>query len=772
MPRRTDRPLLPRLPLPRVTRRGLLIGAVAGGGLLVAWGLMPRRFPLPQPAGENETAYNAWLRIGHDGIVTVAVPQLEMGQGVATLLAQVVAVELGASWAQIVAEPAPVSGAYANIPLAAKWSPLWMPFGADLGSNGGSAANGNRLARTYAETHRFTATADGTALAAYEQQAREAACAVRTMLLQTAAARWNVDWQACKASGGVVSFGTKRARFAELAEDAARYDPPDPLPLGPPAAEPSDGGAALFPRLDLPAKAQGSAVFAADVRVPGLVFAAIRHAPLGKTARLSRHDPARAGDKSVRLVVGERWLAAVASTWWSAERALAAIAPNFTVTGPVDSARIDAMFDKAVKKGSPHRVATIGDPEDQMGERPSLVARYDVAPGLHAGLETASCTARLRDGRLELWLASQAPEAARRAAAAAIGLNPRDVIVYPVLAGGAFDARLEHDHAVEAAIIAQEVGKPVQLIWSRWQEQLAGKPRAPAAALLWARTAPDGGAVLAWHTRIATPAAAWEFGERLFGEASAVDAIEAATGRGDALAVEGAVPPYRLAHVAVDHVPVSTGIPAGRLRGNAPAVCAFFTESFVDELAQAARREPLSYRIEMLGNDVLLAECLQRCAALAGWDAGAAGTGQGLACHRGGSDAGPAGRIAVIATVRRDESGVRVERLSAVADIGRIVNRDIARQQIEGGLIFGMGQVLGASTGYLRGLPVLGRLSEMSLPVMANTPDIAIEFVESAAEPYDPGELAVAAVAPAIANALHSATGVRFRKLPLFAEEV
>lgn len=761
---------------PRITRRGLLIGGALGGGLLVAWGLTPRRFPLPVAPRAGETAFNAWLRIDETGLVTVAVPQLEMGQGVGTVLAQVAAMELGADWGQVAAEPAPVSGVYANVPLAAKWAPLWLPFGAELG---GGSARDSRIARGWAERHRFTATADGTALAAYEQPLREAACAVRTLLMQAAAARWEVDWRQCRVGGGLVSHGAHRARFGELASDAAGYSPPRDLPLGPAPAEPPRDAGSVYPRLDLPAKAEGRALFAGDVRVPGLVYAAIRHAPRGQEAALGAHDPARLGDPRVRLVKGADWLAAVAPSWWLAERALTRLAPAFRVTNPADSQAIDARLDKAVRKGRTWRIATIGDPEGQIGDRPSLVARYDIAPGLHATLETATCTVRLRDGQVDLWLASQAPEQARRAVAKALGLNPRDVIHYPVLAGGSFDSRLEHDHAVEAALIAREVGKPVQLIWSRWQEALAGKPRAPAAAVLWARTAPDGGAVLAWRTRVATPAHMREFGHRLLDERSPAEALSASVGEPDPLALEGALPPYRLAHVAVDHVPVSTGIPAGRLRGNAPAMAAFFTESFVDELARAAGREPLSYRIEMLGNDVRLAECLQRCAALTGWDAGAAGSGQGLACHRTGLGTGedgaegPAGgRIAVIATVRRDESGVRVERLTAVADIGRIVNRDVARQQIEGGLIFGMGQTVGASTAYARGLPLAARLSALSLPVLANTPEIVVQFVDSTEEPCDPGELAVAAVAPAIANALHSATGVRFRKLPLFAEEV
>jgi len=404
-----------------------------------------------------------------------------------------------------------------------------------------------------------------------------------------------------------------------------------------------------------------------------------------------------------------------------------------------------------------------------------LLKRYDVAPALHATLETASCTARFTGSRLELWLATQAPETSRRAVAKALGIRPRDVVLYPMPAGGAFDARLETPHAVEAALIAREVAKPVQLMWSRWQEQLAGKPRPPAAAVLWARTreAADGqgGEVIAWRTRVATPAAANEFGRRLFGEQSPAKALSASAGEADAMALAGAVPPYALANFALDHVPVVTGIPAGRMRGNGHAMTAFFTESFVDELARAARREPLSYRIEMLGDDVRLAECLQRCATLAQWDAGADASGQGLACHR--MDQGErSGRIAMIATARQDEAGVKVEKITAVADIGRIVNRDLARQQVEGGLVFGLGLTLGASTGYARGLPLAERLSQLSLPVLGNTPEIVVDFIESTAPPFDPGEIGVVAVAPAIANALHSATGLRFRKLPLFAEEV
>ena len=758
----------------RLTRRGLLIGGAAGGGLLVAWALAGRRFPQELPLAEGEFAFGHWLAIATTGIVSVAVPQLEMGQGVTTLLPQVVAMELGADWRKVSAVPAPVSGAYANVPLAAEWAPLWMPFAPALAEGEDPV-----IARRYAEQERFMVTAGGTALAAYEAPARQAAAAARELLCRAAAGRWDVDWRECKAAGGFVSHGGRRLGFGELAEEAAGHDLPGDPALGPAPAEASGQARTTFPRLDLPSLAEGRTRFAADVRLPGMVHAAIRHGPLGKAVELGAVDEARAG--GVRLVRGPDWLAAVAPTWWAADQALARVAPHFKVEHPVDGTRIEAALDAAVKKARTERIVTIGDPEGAIGEGPpSLVARYDLAPALHAGLETASCTARLQDGRLELWVASQAPEASRRAAAKALGMSVRDVVLYPVRAGGSFDARLDTPHAVEAALIAREVGKPVQLTWSRWQEHLAGKPRAPAAAVLWARTRPagdgpgaagDGGEVIAWRTRIATPAATREFGRRLFDGESAGEALAASAGEADPLALAGGVPPYALANFALDHVPVETGIPAGPMRGSGHAMTAFFTESFVDELARAAGREPLSYRVEMLGNDVRLAECLQRCATLAGWDAGADASGQGLACHRMG-EGERAGRIAVIATARQDEAGVRVEKISAVADLGRIVNRDLARQQIEGGLVYGLGLALGASTGYARGLPLAERISQLSLPVLGNTPEIVVEFVESTAPPVDPGELGVVAVAPALANALHSATGLRFRKLPLFAEEV
>lgn len=752
----------------RLSRRGLLIGAGAAGGLLVAWALTPRRFDPPLAADEGEVVFDAWLKIGRDGVVTVAVPDLEMGQGITTLIPQIVATELGADWRQVAVEPAPVSGAYGNVPLAAQWRELWMPLLPGL-----AEAPDALLAQRFAEREAFVVTAEGSSLAAHEAAARAAAASARAMLAMAAADRWNVAWEECEAQGGFIIHDKQRVRFADLVEDAAGYAPPDPPALRPQAAgeravDQPEGARLAFPRLDLPAKADGSATFAGDVRLPGMVFAAIRHGPPGET-RLGAYEAKNAAPVKglVKLVEGSGWLAAVAQDWWSAEQALKLVSPRFAAQHEPESAVIDRLLDEGLHHGDGHGIASIGEPEEMLRGKFELARLYRIAPAQAAPLETASATARLTDGKVELWVASQAPQATRRAVAQALDIALGDVVLYPMPAGGSFDARLDTPHAVEAALIAREVGKPVQLTWSRWQEAVAGLPRAPLRAALAARTAPDG-SLAGLKVRVAMPATAQEFGARLFGEQSAREA-RARQDQVDPLAMAGMEPPYAIPHLLVEHVPVAIPLSTGRQRGNSAALGCFLIETFVDELAARSGREPLSYRMAMLGQDIRLANCLQRAATLAEWGGGRGGAGQGLACHRmalGDRE----GRIALVASARRDEGGIRVDKLTAVLDIGRIVNLDIARQQVEGGLLFGLALARGASTAYAAGLPQSGRLAALALPQLADCPEIEVEFIEGDAPPFDPGELGVAVAAPAIANALFSAGGTRLHSLPLTGE--
>ncbi len=752
-----------------VTRRQLIAGAAVGGGLVVAWWLWPRHYSSPLAPGPDEREFGGWITIGKDGVVTVAVPQLEMGQGVATVFAQIVAVELGADWQQVAVEPAPPSGLYANIPLAAKWASLWSNL------PGFASDPDGRLAENFARKSAFIATGDGMSLDGYEQPLREAAASARALLAMAAAARWGVDWEECEVERGLVRHGEQELGFGELVEQAAQFDPPDPPPVKvePAAEDPSPAEAELdpaFPRLDLPAKVDGSFLFAGDIRLPGMVHASIRHGPLGDPDLVRFDAEAVAGLKGlVAVVKSKRYLAVAAESWWIAEQALKQMRPVFSGPGAVESAAAVEALDAAHEEVDPERVIEVGDADDLLA-RPDYAETYSVAPAVHAAIETASATARYDGTTLELWIAAQAPELTRRAAAKAIGVSVQDVVLYPTAAGGSFDARLERRHAIEVAQIAKEVGRPVQLTWPRVQEFQSVPVRTPVSARLEAGFVPaSGGRIAAWRARLAMPATAREFGRRLFDNKTAEAAMAHAEGETDALACEGAIPPYAIDNVAIDHLPVALPFPTGRMRGNAPAYNAFFTESFIDELAERAGRDPFLYRMEMLGQMPRMADCLRRATRLASWDGGRRGTGQGLAMVRMGSpDRG--GRIACVAQASLGEGGVRVTKLHAAVDIGRVVNHDIARQQIEGGLIFGLSLATGSSIAYEGGKPVPNRLSGLSLPTLVDCPEIVVEFITSDAPAFDPGELGVAVAPPAIANALYSATGVRFRRLPLLSE--
>lgn len=760
----------------QVSRRGLLAGAAAGGGLVVAWWLMPRSYRSPLAPAGTEHVFGAWLKIAEDGVVTVAVPQLEMGQGITTLLPQIVAYELGADWRQVAVEPAPVSGAYANVPLARQWMALWDPAFAGLSDRGD-----NLLALRFAQSQRFNATAGGTSLAAYELPCREAAAAARAMLAQAAAAKWGVSWEACEVDRGFVTHGENRATFGELASAAAGYTPPDPPPLKtePPRETPLSAdidGAPAYPRIDGPSKVDGSHRFAGDVRLPGMVFASIRHGPESDSVLAGFDKAGAAGIRGLAGVVqSKRWLAVAADTWWSAETALAAMKPRFTIAAPVNSADMAARLGTLLTAGKAHTIAETGYGGEAL-QRVDIGRRYEVEPAYATPLESATATAQLVDGRLDLWIAAQAPEQARIAAARAIGIATEKVALYPTPAGGSFDARLEHDHAIEIALIAKALGRPVQLVWPRRDGLIRARPRAPYWMLLGAQISQggagvEGGAIDAMRIRIAAPPAMREFGQRLFANVTASAAMRDTAGLPDPLACEGAVPPYQIPALQVEHIPADIGLPVGRVRGNSYGPTVFAIESFIDEIAAKAGREPLSFRMAMLGSDVRLAACLQRAAQLAGWDGGADQSGQGLACARIG-DGPEAARIACVATARQGEGGVRVIRLSAAADIGRIVNHDIAKQQIEGGLVFGIGIALGNGLRLRAGVPEAENDAALGLPTLADCPEMRIEFIASEAPPADPGEVGAVVAPPAIANALYSATGLRLRRLPLLSDGI
>ncbi|MBM6577972.1 xanthine dehydrogenase family protein molybdopterin-binding subunit [Microvirga sp. SRT01] len=725
-----------------IDRRQLLVAGGIGTGLIVAWNLWPRDYPPTLVASAGETPFGAYLKIGEDGHITVAVPQAEHGQGIWTTLPQIVADELGADWRTVAVEAAPLSPLYANA-LGLDDLLEGMPTGV-------TAANPAPML-----------TAASSAIRRFEDPARDAAATARALLCMAAARRWDADWRACSTAAGFVVLGRQRLRFAELAAAAAKLTPPDPLPIGVQGAGKLMGQD--LPRLDAPAKVDGSVNFAGDIRLPDMVHAAIRQGPLGDS-RLVKVD--RAAADRVRGVLSvvetQRWVATVATTWWAASQGLEALGARFETHGPrIDDASIARALDTALD-GNGHRLAATGDLSAVFRGAVLFTATYRAAAGVHAAIETPAATAHYDNGRLEMWLPTQAPGVARAAAARAAGLAEEAVLVHPMQIGGSVGQGLDTQCAEQAAVLAVKIGRPVSLTWSRGEAMLHDEYRPPAVARMAARLG-AGGAILGWQAKIAAPPTGVELARRLVPGLGT--RIAQATNGADAYAVGGALPPYRLPVVAIDHHPAHIGIPTGHFRGGAHGLTCFFTECFLDELAHAGRSEPVSFRIGMLGGEPRLARCLSTAASLGGWEGGVQGSGQGIAAH-----AFRGSYVAVMAEAHRGDDGRPVvDRLVAAVDCGRMVNPDIVRQQVEGGLIVGLAQALGGATGFDRNLATARGFDGFWLPRLADTPDITVELIRSGEAPGGVSELAIPPVAPAIANALHAATGYRIRRLPLRA---
>lgn len=739
------------------SRRQILVGGGIGAGLLIAWSVWPRSYAPNLIANAGETILNGFLKIAESGVVTVVVPQAETGQGVYTALPQILADELGADWRTIAVEAAPINPIYANRLLAGEGV---AGHGPDFLS-----APIRWAAQEFATRDALMITGGSSSVRAFEQPLREAGAAARVLLCKAAAVRWDADWQACDTAEGFVVRGDEKLRFGALAAEAAEFKLPDPVPLRTGAENRLTGRP--LPRLDLPAKLDGSAMYAADIRLPDLVYAAIRQGPIGHLGVKGYDRKAADAVPGVLAVVDTpRWVATVATNWWAANRALDAMRPRFAMpAAPADSGEIAGRLRAAID-GDGTRLASAGDLAAAYRGRTVHIADYAVGLAAHAPLETLCATAHLRGDRLELWIPTQAPGLARAAAARALDVPESSVVIHPMLAGGSFGRALENEAAGQAAILAARMRRPVQLVWSRAEDIAHDLYRPPAFARMSAQLAPNG-TIQGWLAKIAAPATALEQSRRLFAGNAGVRALIPDAGGADRNAVAGAVPPYGIPAFAVDHHPVEIGIPTGHWRSGAHSYTAFFTECFIDELAQEAGLDPLGFRMQMLGGNPRLARCLSTVAAKGGWEGGGGGSGQGLACH-----AMAGSHVALLAEAHIDAAQkVIVDRVAAVMDCGRIVNPDLVRQQIEGGILFGIAAATGAPVAIERGQAVPRNFAQLEAPRLATAPEIHVELVRSAEPAGGASEIAVPPTAPAIANAIAAASGRRLRTLPLSLDQ-
>jgi len=411
------------------------------------------------------------------------------------------------------------------------------------------------------------------------------------------------------------------------------------------------------------------------------------------------------------------------------------------------------MFKHLLEFGDGSSWFSRGDYDSAVEDSRPLAATYWVAPAQHLGLEPLTATARFSGDQLEVWAPTQAPEFAHAAAVEAAGASATHVTLYPMPVGDSGGRALEANAIPMAVELARELNRPVQLSLSPGSSQNHDRV-APAALARMTALPGAGGITAAWKMRVATSDGLGSAIRRLAGSGETTVLGQTA--------LAGTIPPYAIADVSIDAVPVPTPFPTGYMRGHPQRAMTFFTESFIDELAHAAGLEPLAFRMALLGGNPRLAHCIQAAAASGGWDGGARGSTLGLAaCSAYGSHIG----LLADATIGADQS-VEVHRLVAAVDCGRIVNPQLVRQQIEGGLIWALGLTSVREPDWAAGMPRSRPLGAIGLPRIARTPRIEVQLVSSNAAPGGVSGLGVAVLAPAVANAIFAATGKRLRNLP------
>ena len=670
-------------------RRTLLIGGGAGIGLIVAFSLWPREYGSALVGDEGERIFGHYLKIGLDGQVTIAVPQAETGQGIWTGLAQVIADELGAGWETVAIVPAPDSPVYANPLLKGR------------------------------------ATASATSVRAFHDPLRRAGATARDLLIRAAAQRWGVAAAECTVADGSITHEGKRLGFGTVAATAAG--------LKPAAVEPRPWGAGgllgkPLPRLDLPAKSDGSLRFAGDVRLPDMVFASVRMAPPGGKLRGFSRAAAERQKGLQQLIVTNGWLAAIGETWWAADRALAAAQPHFT-------GRADADWEQALEDGKAETLVDEGDFDQAVGSAKALGATYRIAPAVHLSLEPMVTTARTTHGRLEIWAPVQDYDAAHRAAADAAGLKRGAVTLYPMPVGDGGGGAMRADAIPIAVELAKRLGKPVQLTVPATTSQNQDRPRTPFVARMAALPSPAG-SIAAWSARF--------------------------HGGADSGTGEIAAPPYAIPSLRIERVAAELPFETNYMRGGSEALASFANECFVDEMARALRTDPFNLRMAMLGGNLRLAKALTAVTAIGGWDGGAAGSTMGLACA---SAFGSHIALLVQAGVGADQR-IAVERMVAAVDCGRIVNPGLVRQQVDGALLHALDLATSPAPEIVAGMPVARPLGAFHLRRLSPMPKIEVELIGSRAAPGGVSGLGHLVCAAALANALAAGTGRRLRNLP------
>lgn len=701
-----------------LSRRGFLTTtAAAGAGLVIG-------FYLPHGSSTkngNGFSPNAYLKITPDGKITIVVARSEMGQGVRTALPMILAEELEADLNQITIEQAGASTLYGDQ------------------TTGGSAS----VRTTW-------------------DPMRKAGAAAREMLLSAAALEWGVPKSSCKAEhGSVTHAGSNRKKsYGELADRAATL----PVPSAPPLKDPK--GFKLIgtraARIDTPAKVQGAAEYGIDFRLPNMKYAMLSRCPVigGKAASFDDKDARRVPGVSYVGKIGDSSVAVVGDSVWSAMEGRRVLnvtwdeGPNKDLS---TAAITEGLKEAASKKGV--ALYAVGDVSKVGGRK--IEAAYELPFMAHAPMEPGNCTAHMQGSRCELWAPTQVPQDVRDSVATAVGLDPDQVKVNITLLGGGFGRRLEHDYGVEAALVSKAINAPVKVLWSREDDMRCSTYRPPSYHKLSAALDGQGWPASFSHTMV-TPSISAQKGYPLDG------------GVDPDMKDETAVV-YSLPNALVQFVQTETPVPLGWMRSVYALQAAFASESFVDELAGAANKDPLDYRLHLLSKDedikyfdavwktARMRGVLQLAAEKAAWGKPLpGGRYRGIACFGCFSS-----YAANVIEISMENDKPRIHRVVATVDVGQVINPTILEQQIQGAVIYGLANALRAQITINKGRVVQGNFDDYEPIRMSEAPAVEAYYVQSTETPSGVGEPPLPPVAPALCNAIFAATKKRIRSLPI-----
>ena len=721
-------------------RRFLQVGAAAGGGLLIGFQLSAcnkngdRKEPPPEKAvGEAATresqrraglAGNAFIRIDRQGVVTLIMHKVEMGQGTFTAMPMLLAEELSVDLAKVMLEQAPADNTLYSDPML-----------------GGQVTGGS------------------TSVRASWKPLREAGAAARMVLVSAAAQQWQVEPGACRAVNGSVTHppSGRILNYGELVDAAARLAAPARIELKKPEAYTLVGRP--HKRLDSSDKVNGAAKFGIDVRLPGMLVGTVAASPVpgGKLASMNEADAMAV--KGVRHVLRmDGAVAVVGDHMWAARQGLAALKPQWD-DGPnatVSTAAIVAdMMKKSEQAGAVAR--SVGETAKALGAGAGRIdAVYEVPFLAHATMEPMNCTVDLRADGCDLWVGTQVPSLAQGVAARLTGLPPEKIKVHNFFLGGGFGRRLEVDYVTQAVGFAKLMKGPVKFIWTREEDIQHDMYRPYYVDRISARLDAKG-MPAAWFHRITGSSIIARFAPTAMKDGVDPDAVEGASELQYTI-------PAQLVEYMRHEPPLATAF----WRGVGATHNVFVVESFIDELAHAAKQDPVAYRRALLGKSPRMLAVLELAAQQAGWGKplkAAAGrrAGRGVSAQFAfGTYMAQVAEVSVGA-----DGGVQVHRVVCALDCGQVVNPDTVVAQVEGGIVFGLTAALWNEVTVAQGRVVQSNFHDYRVMRINEAPAIEVHIVRSSDDPGGIGEPGTAAIAPAVANAVFAATGKRVRKLPL-----